>query len=52
MRQARDHEIRTYFRADDYSRVIQWADLDAGRLPTSLNTRPGATWNSLKNRMP
>lgn len=26
-RQARDHEVRVYFRADDYERVITWADV-------------------------
>jgi hypothetical protein len=27
MRSPRDHEIRAYFRAEDYARVIRWADV-------------------------
>jgi len=27
MRSSRDHEVRAYFRGDDYARVVKWADV-------------------------
>lgn len=27
MRSSRDHEVRAYFTGGDYSRIVQWADL-------------------------